>query len=490
MSIKWKQVYQFCCHHWVQLILILILAFAVRLYRIDNPVLDWHSFRQADTASVTYRYTQEEIDLLRPRYHDLSNIQSGQENPEGYRMVEFPLINGLIAAILTTFPHMDLVITSRFFSILFSILGLWALYWLIVQITDKKTALISTAFMAFMPFAIYYSRVILPEPFMLSFAILSLALFTAHLKQGRAIWWWLSCLTLSLALLLKPFVAFFAPIYFTLLFLYDPQFYKKIKVYLYPVLALAPLGAWRWWISNFPAGIPASEWLLNLDQIRFRPAWWRWLFWERLTKLIAGIGGIILAGFNLLRRDRVLAILASWWIGIFGYFVVFAAGNVRHDYYQVLALPCLAFTLGRGTVLLHEFLSNKLQAKTKFAAQISTAVIIAIAAASLSFSWSQVKGFFNINQWEYHKAGREADQLLPPDAQVIAPAHGDTMFLFQTRRNGWPIGHDISQKIEAGATHYVSTTFDQEAQELEEKHITVKKTSDYIIIDLTQKNSP
>ena len=78
------------------LIFIILVAFLVRLYRIDNPIADWHSFRQADTASVTREYIENSIDLLRPRYHDLSNIQSGFDNPMGYRMVEFPFINGLI----------------------------------------------------------------------------------------------------------------------------------------------------------------------------------------------------------------------------------------------------------------------------------------------------------------------------------------------------------------------------------------------------------
>ena len=44
--------------------LILILGFVVRLYKINNPVADWHSWRQADTASVTRIYVQNGINLL------------------------------------------------------------------------------------------------------------------------------------------------------------------------------------------------------------------------------------------------------------------------------------------------------------------------------------------------------------------------------------------------------------------------------------------
>ncbi len=30
---------------------IIILGLALRLYKIDNPIADWHSWRQADTTS-------------------------------------------------------------------------------------------------------------------------------------------------------------------------------------------------------------------------------------------------------------------------------------------------------------------------------------------------------------------------------------------------------------------------------------------------------
>ena len=42
--------------HKILLILILLLALILRWYKIDNPLADWHSWRQADTASVSQEY--------------------------------------------------------------------------------------------------------------------------------------------------------------------------------------------------------------------------------------------------------------------------------------------------------------------------------------------------------------------------------------------------------------------------------------------------
>src|SRR3989344_4354827 len=82
---------------------VLVLGFMVRLYKINNPVADWHSWRQADTAAVTRNYVNDGMDLLLPKYDDISSIQSRIFNPQGYRMVEFPIYNAISAVIAGTF---------------------------------------------------------------------------------------------------------------------------------------------------------------------------------------------------------------------------------------------------------------------------------------------------------------------------------------------------------------------------------------------------
>ena len=74
-------------------IVLLFLGLLVRLYKLDSPIADWHSWRQADTASVTRIYADEGLNMLLPRYYDISKIQTGFINIYGYRMVELPLFN-------------------------------------------------------------------------------------------------------------------------------------------------------------------------------------------------------------------------------------------------------------------------------------------------------------------------------------------------------------------------------------------------------------
>ena len=36
--------------------LILLVGLLLRLYRFDNPIADWHSWRQADTSAVSRNF--------------------------------------------------------------------------------------------------------------------------------------------------------------------------------------------------------------------------------------------------------------------------------------------------------------------------------------------------------------------------------------------------------------------------------------------------
>ncbi len=459
--------------------LILLFALVLRLYRVNNPVADWHAFRQADTASVTREYVKaNKIDLLRPRYQDLSNIQSGFDNLEGYRMVEFPFINGGLALILKTFKSLDLVLFSRLASVFISLLTIMVIYQLVKEISGQKTALLSALVYAVLPYSVFYSRAILPEPYFLFFSTFSIWQFYLFVKNRAWTAYFLSIIGLALAALLKPFVVFLAPVFLAIIWQFrQKKLFLDPRIYFLPFLAFAPMFIWREWIKNFPTGVPASDWLFNGNGIRLQPAWFRWLFYERLTKLFLGYFGVIFLLANLLKKNKDMLIYGAWWLGVLIYFVVIATGNVQHDYYQNLILPIVAISVARGMIILLKKLNKK----------ISLPITILLFGLSIFFASKQIAGYFNVNNWEYLKAGTAVDQLVNKDALVIAPAMGDTQFLFQTNRRGWPIGFEIEDKINKGATIYVSSSYDWEAKELEAKYKVLAHTDDYIIIDLKTK---
>lgn len=470
------------------LISVLAIALAVRLYKIDNPIADWHSFRQADTASVTRNFVEKGINLLVPTYHDLSNIQSGFDNPNGYRMVEFPLYNLIHLEVYQLVPGIGLDMAGRLTSVILSLASIVLLYLIVNKLSGFFVAILTSLFMAVLPYNIYYSRVILPEPLMIASLLASywfLIRVSETISIKKRINLLLSAIFLSIAVLVKPFALFFALPHLAILFRSlakkDLNFADIIG---YAAISLVPFGLWRKHIALYPAGVPVSDWLFNGNGIRFRPAWFRWLFGERIGRLILGSWGAAFLSLGIVAKPSKEGITYwLWGIGILIYFSVIATGNVQHDYYQAIIMPFLCIFLAKGAVFL---MSLTRSTYSRFLTLVMTLFIFVF---TIGMSWYDIKGYYQINNSSMVEAGRALDKIAPKDARVIAPYNGDTAFLYQTNRSGWPIGFNIEQRIKDGATYYVSTSYDDEARDLEKKYTLVEKNDKYIIIKLEPKTT-
>jgi len=114
--------------------------------------------------------------------------------------------------------------------------------------------------------------------------------------------------------------------------------FKKPSLYFYALIAIVPFVWWRWWISHYPEGIPAFTWLLNGNGIRFKGAWFWWLFAQRIGLLILGGWGLVLFCFRNFEKKRTEKegwFFYLWLLSSLLYLVVIATGNVQHDYYQI-----------------------------------------------------------------------------------------------------------------------------------------------------------
>jgi hypothetical protein len=448
---------------YILLSIIIIFAFITRLYKINNPIADWHSWRQADTSAVTRRYADEGIDLLHPRYDDLSSIPSGKDNPNGWRFVEFSMINALTAFLYRSFAYFSLEVWGRLTSILFSLGSIVVIFLIGKEFISTRVGLLASAVFAFLPFNIYYQRTIMPEVPMLFFSLSTFYFFQRWLRTEKIGDYFLALTADAFGLLLKPYLLFLGlPMFYLTYRKWGLRLFKQKLLYLYLFLSILPFGLWRLWATQFPEGIPAYTWLLNSTKIRLRPAFFRWIFAERLGKLILGYWGLIPFGIGLIRKpSKKWGWVFHWWLaGMLAYLLIFATGNVTHDYYQIFIVPAIAIFVALGVDGLLSLPS------TRFSRPISILLLIVSLAFGLGFSWFHVRDFFNINHPEIVSAGQAANNILPADAKVIAPYQGDTAFLYQINRRGWPIGGDIETKIKLGATDYVTVNFDEEAIEL------------------------
>src|SRR3990167_106119 len=256
---------------------ILVAAFIARLYRFDNPIADWHSWRQVDTSAVSRNFVKHGFDVLHPRYDDISKIQTGVPNPEGYRFVEFPIYNALQAGAYIVFDYFTLEEWGRLVTILFSLSGVAFLYLIVRRKSDSVVALLAAFFYAFLPYSIYFGRTILPDPAMTATILGGIYFFDLWVEESikykvfsikYLLFFALAVVFTASALLLKPFVVFFTlPMIYLVYEKFGFWFVKKWQLWLFLCLSVLPLIVWRIWIQNYPEGIPASSWLFNGDSI-------------------------------------------------------------------------------------------------------------------------------------------------------------------------------------------------------------------------------
>ena len=156
----------------------------------------------------------------------------------------------------------------------------------------------------------------------------------------------------ALAFLVRPTAIFYLlPVIFVYR-QYEGRWWPIPKRYWWWVVAaFLPFILWRIWILQHPEGIPPSAWLLNGDGIRFKPIFWKWIIGERIGKEILTVAGSCLFFLGLVTKSKnnILHYLA---LSLFLYLIIFATGNVRHDYYQVLIVPMLVAFTARGFVIL------------------------------------------------------------------------------------------------------------------------------------------
>lgn len=465
---------------------ILCVTAALRMYKLHEPVADWHSFRQTDTASVAQIFSVRGIDLLHPRYQDLSNIQSGKDNPQGWRMVELPLYQATAVVLSRMAPVLTVDEALRLTTIGAAAGTALIIMLLLYGMASWRVALFAGLSYAILPYSIFYGRSILPETFAVFWAMLSVYLAYKGTHDDARSWMYVVCSAIAgaLALLVKPTAGFLLlPVPYLLIRRYMWSVKTILWGGVYGLIVLLPIWWWRGWISQYPEGIPVFDWLFNKGDIRFKGAWFQWLFAERIGKLVLGYWGLIPFGLGMLipssKKEGWVTHLLG--LGSIVYLSVFAAGNVQHDYYQIILIPVISMYVAKGLDFL---LSYKGFSPVSRYGLCVVSMLFAVA-----FSWYTMRSFYWINRPEIITAGRMADKMLPKNAKVIAPYNGDTTFLYQTKRQGWPLGFDIDKKIAMGATHYVTvspTDSDWETKTLAETYTVLVRNDSFAIIDLTK----
>jgi 4-amino-4-deoxy-L-arabinose transferase-like glycosyltransferase len=445
--------------------IILLLGLILRLYNITAPLADLHSWRQADTAAVSRNFVRSDFNLLMPKYDDLSSIQSGLENPNGLRFVEFPIYNAIIAALYKIMPFIPIEIYGRIVSIFFSLVLISVIYYLVLKEKDRFTAIIASLIYSVFPFFVFFSRTVLPETTALSFSYLAILFLYLNLnikdKKIEVFYIVLSSIAFSAGILIKPTVIFFfIPIIYLFFKKYGFSLYKKFNFYICLFISIVPFILWRKYISNYPEAVPSSLWLISqvntsqgLQNIFFRPAFFRWVFYERINNIIMGGFAsffLILGILGKQKNNFFNSILFSSIVYLF----VFQGGNVQHEYYQILILPSLVIFSALGVNHIKKY------SKQFIFPFFSILFILMIFVFSFFISLNTVKNYYNYSE-DLVSISKIIKDLTQPNDKIITDTTGDTTLLYLSDRKGSPaVYKDLGLFKNKGYSYFV--TFNKE----------------------------
>jgi hypothetical protein len=423
--------------NFVILIALILLTIIFRLYKIQTPLIEFHSWRQADTMAVSRNYLRDGINLLQPKYDDLSSLQSGLPNPEGYRMVEMPLYNAIVTLTAYGIPFIPIEQIGRLINIFFSSVSVVMIYWLGKKSYNLLAGTIAGLIFATFPFFVFYTRSTLPE--VMATTLILIATYIAFNSQKASYTRVsMSFLFFTLAVLTKPTAIFYGIIVF-FLFVQGRNFTKRDFALLTAIstFSLLPFVAWRIHINTYPEGIPFSKWLFTqistgneLVNIFFRPTFFRWVFFERINLLILGSFAFVPIVFSpIIASKKFLGHLLG--ISTVTYLLVFQGGNVQHEYYQILILPTLAIFCGTGFSYMYEMQKN-------IFSKVTMATVILVLFVSAWFvSYDRVRHYY-YSLSDIPQFARIVQTLTSKDDLIVTDTQGDTTVLYAFDRKGAP----------------------------------------------------
>ncbi|MBI2195576.1 MAG: glycosyltransferase family 39 protein [Candidatus Levybacteria bacterium] len=476
----------------IALFSIILGAFALRLYKFNAPIGDWHSWRQTDTSAVSRNFVKDGFDVLHPKFDDLSMGVSLKDNPQGYRFVEFPIYNTAQAALFKYLGGFTIEQWGRLVTIFSSLASIVFIYLLVKKHVGKAAALFAAFFFAALPYNIYFGRVILPDPSMVMAILGGIYFFDLWVETAKLrIYSWkfiLAVVFTASSFLLKPFALFFTlPMFYLAFNKFGITFFKKWQLWVFFIISLFPLGFWQVWMRQYSEGIPRNDWLLNGNNIRFKGSFFHWLFGQRIGKIILGYFGLPIVALGILRNITQkegwfsFSFLASSLL----FMSVVATGNVQHDYYQILIIPTLSIFFGKGADMI---LRN---AGGIFNRYISLTTLVIFVGFMLAFSWFEVRDFYNIQHPEIIQAGKTVDEAVPKDAKVLAPYGGDTTLLYYTKRKGWPVfDRSLPRFIKEGAQYMVFVNPTEPELNFKNYFVVLSEGDKYIVYDLTKPLKP
>ena len=154
---------------------ILALALLLRLYRLDAPYVDAHSWRQVTNADIARLWIERPLNIFYPY------VSWGGR--DGYVGSEFPLLQAMAAVAWRVVGHSEPV--GRLVSVAFSVVSVWWMYLLGTRLFGRPAGRGAALLLAFSPSYVYFGRTLLSDVPMMCFSIGAVLAYTKYFFDGE-----------------------------------------------------------------------------------------------------------------------------------------------------------------------------------------------------------------------------------------------------------------------------------------------------------------
>ncbi|HZD60114.1 MAG TPA: glycosyltransferase family 39 protein [Anaerolineae bacterium] len=445
------------------LIVILVIAFIIRLYGLTDPLVDFSSWRQVDTASIARNFAEHDFNILHPQ------LEYDGPGPN-YGQLELQITTFLIALIYKLAGINDAY--ARLVPALFFMGAVIYLYRFVKRYSDRLTANLSALIFSMLPMGVFYSRAAQPESAMLFFGIASLYYFSSWCDKQTGRSYLLATVTGALSVLAKlPNIFLFIPVLMIAWERFGARLIKNRWIILYFAIILTItigyFGYLGWLVSNFGSpydyhnytnpGERTGAFVSNITRKHVLPQLLAApispesidYFKRFLPGLVFTPLGLALFFISILPiRMRGIGAgqlrpLYAWVIAMVIYALTIVS-VIRIDYYLIPILPIASFFIARALASLG---SSRLT-------QIIMGTLVAIMAFQ---SYTTVAPLYKLDM-KYYRFGMELGESLRSQEPIILGTYNPAILYYSGHR-GWR-SDDVSLEefkylLAQGAGYYV-----------------------------------
>jgi 4-amino-4-deoxy-L-arabinose transferase-like glycosyltransferase len=446
-----------------------LVALALRLYGIHNPLLDHPGWRQGDTAAIARNFTRLQFDILRPQ-----TMYDGP--PPNYVELELQIVPFMAGALYKVFGIHE--VFGRLIGMAFSLATVVTIAYFARWLFGGAIAgLLAAFFYAVFPGSVYYGRTFMPDAAMVFFLTAALYACARYLVEderlsARRLAW--PTVLLTLAYLAKP-VAILALAPVAGMLWERLRARRAFSVLPCVVLIVVPLLI-LWLYDRRVAAYAEWHWTSGITRLHVLPALLTAFeragaFAAKASQWVGALGmlpGTMLgkaafvmsiASFVALPwlTARSKALLWGWLAGGLAYAYVVVTVE-RVDYYLYPLLPLCAVAIGGA---LARYASAVSRADAAPAARYALlALVPAVAIAVLVQSRAAVAAYYRYDKQVYRNAAA-LNAALPKDAIVVIGHYGPNV-QYYIDRFGWEedpavwTPFDEESAIRKGARYFIS----------------------------------